>query len=67
MGGLFIARYLNWLAETSEKTLKGIHSVVKECIVDMLENGEEIPVPICSRNYSGKVMVRIPPEVHKHS
>ncbi|GFO77218.1 toxin [Bathymodiolus platifrons methanotrophic gill symbiont] len=32
----------------------------------MLENGEEIPVPISSRNYSGKFMVRIPPEVHRH-
>ncbi len=57
---------LSWLAETSEKTLKGIHSVVKECTEGMLENGEEIPVPISSRNYSGKFMVRIPPEVHRH-
>ena len=32
----------------------------------MLENGEEIPIPISSRNYSGKFMVRIPPEVHRH-
>jgi len=57
---------LSWLAETSEKTLKGIHSVVKECIQDMLKNGEEIPIPISSRSYSGKFMVRIPPEVHRH-
>ena len=57
---------LSWFAETSEKTLKGIHSVVKECIEDMLENGEEVPLPISSRNYSGKFMVRIPPEVHRH-
>ena len=40
--------------------------MVKECIEDMLENGEEIPIPISSRNYSGKFMVRIPPEVHRH-
>ena len=57
---------LSWLAETSEKTLKGIQSVVKECIQDMLKNGEEIPIPISSRSYSGKFMVRIPPEVHRH-
>lgn len=57
---------LSWLAETSEKTLKGIHLVVKTSIEDMLENGEEIPLPISSRSYSGKFMVRIPPEVHRH-
>jgi len=57
---------LSWLAETSEETLRGIHSAVKECLEDMLESGEEIPIPISSRNYSGKFMVRIPPEVHRH-
>jgi len=57
---------LSWLAETSEETLKGIHLAVKGCLEDMLENGEEIPTPISSRSYSGKFMVRIPPEVHRH-
>jgi len=56
---------LSWLAETSENTLKGIHAVVKECIEDMLENGEEIPIPISSRNYNGKCMIRIPTEEHR--
>ncbi len=32
----------------------------------MLKNGEEIPIPISSRNYSGEFMVRIPLEVHRH-
>ena len=27
--------------------------------------GEPVPEPICSRRYSGKLMVRIPPEVHR--
>ncbi|MCK4841999.1 MAG: toxin-antitoxin system HicB family antitoxin [Methylococcales bacterium] len=57
---------LSWLDTSSEETLKGIHSVVKECLDDMLQNGEEIPLPISLRNYSGKFMVRIPPEVHRH-
>ena len=57
---------LSWLASSSEETLKGIHSVVKDCIADMLNNGEEVPLPISSRNYSGKFMVRVPPEVHRH-
>ncbi len=57
---------LSWLASTPEKALKGIVSVVKDCIVDMINNSEEIPLAISTRQYSGKFMVRVPPEVHRH-
>lgn len=57
---------LSWLASTHEKALKGIRSVVKDCVDDMEQNGEEVPVPISVRQYSGKFMVRVPPEVHRH-
>ena len=57
---------LSWLASTPEKALKGIGSVVKECIGDMVQNSEDVPSPISSRQYSGKFMVRVPPEVHRH-
>ena len=57
---------LSWLAATPEEALKGIRAIVKECIVDMLGNGEQIPQPIATRQYSGKFMVRVPPEVHRH-
>ncbi len=57
---------LSWLASTSEKALKGIRSVVKDCITDMSKGNEALPLPISTRNFSGKFMVRIPPEVHRH-
>jgi len=57
---------LSWLAGTSAKALKGVQMMVKECIKDMATNKEEIPSPISSRQYSGKFMVRVPPEVHRH-
>jgi predicted HicB family RNase H-like nuclease len=57
---------LSWLTSDPEEALKGIRSVVKECIDDMVQNGEEIPPPISTRQYSGKFMVRVPPEVHRH-
>ncbi len=57
---------LSWLAPTSEKALKGIRSVVKDCVVDMKKNKEAIPLPLATRKYSGKFMVRVPPEVHRH-
>lgn len=56
---------LSWLAENPEKALKGIRQLVRECIHDMKENGEEIPVPLSTKTYSGKFMVRVPPETHR--
>lgn len=56
---------LSWLSGTPEAALKGIRKVVADVIKDMLESGEAIPDPFASRQYSGKFMVRVPPEVHR--
>jgi len=56
---------LSWLARTPEAALKGIRQVVADVVKDMQDQGEEVPVPIASRQYSGKFMVRVPPEVHR--
>ena len=56
---------LSWLARTPEETLKGIRKVVAEVVEDMKSNGEAIPDPISNKHYSGKFMVRVPPEVHR--
>jgi predicted HicB family RNase H-like nuclease len=57
---------LSWLASTPEGALKGIRKVVEEVVKDMRGTGEPVPEPIASRRYSGKFMVRVPPEVHKN-
>ncbi len=57
---------LSWLAASLEGALQGIRSVVNECVEDMIRNAEDVPRPIATRRYSGKFMVRIPPEVHRH-
>ena len=56
---------LSWLAETPEATLKGIRKVVSDVVDDMVSNDEQVPEPIASRHYSGKFMVRVPPETHR--
>lgn len=56
---------LSWLAKTPESALKGIRKVVDEVIRDMHKKGEGIPEPISSRHFSGKFMVRVPPQVHQ--
>ena len=57
---------LSWLDESPEKALKGIRLVVSDVVIDMKKTGEKIPDPIASKNYSGKFIVRVPPEVHRN-
>ena len=57
---------LSWLAENPEAALTGIRNVVADVVMDMQEQGETIPEPIACRQYSGKFMVRIPPDVHRN-
>ena len=56
---------LSWLAEEPESALKGIRNLVADVVNDMGENQEKIPEPLASKNYSGKFMVRVPPDVHR--
>jgi predicted HicB family RNase H-like nuclease len=56
---------LSHLADTPEKALRGIRKIVADLIEDVQANGESVPEPLSSRQYSGKFMVRIPPEVHR--
>lgn len=39
--------------------------MVDEVILDMVGNNEPIPEPIATRKFSGKFMVRIPPDLHR--
>ena len=56
---------LSWLAKTPEATFREIRKVVAECVADMKNNGETPPTPFSSRTFSGKFMVRVPPDVHR--
>lgn len=56
---------LSWLAATPEKALAGIRKLAKETLADLAANGEPQPEPIALKSYSGKFMVRVPPETHR--
>ena len=56
---------LSWLAKSPEAALKGIRKVVAQALKDMKRHKEPIPEPLAERKYSGKFMVRVPPEVHR--
>jgi predicted HicB family RNase H-like nuclease len=57
---------LSWLARTPEAALKGIRKVIADVIKDMKKNKEPFPEPMATKGYSGKFMVRLPPEVHRN-
>jgi predicted HicB family RNase H-like nuclease len=56
---------LSWLAQTPETALKGIRTLVDKVVSDMLSNEESVPEPIATKHFSGKFMVRVPPDVHR--
>jgi len=56
---------LSWLARTPEASLRGIRKAVASVVRDMIESGERVPVAISTRRFSGKFIVRVPPEVHR--
>ena len=56
---------LSWLAISPEAALRGIRRVVAEVVEDMKKSQESVPEPLANRKFSGKFMVRVPPDVHR--
>lgn len=56
---------LSWLAPTPGEALAGIQNLVQDVLADMRHTGESPPKPLADRPYSGKFVVRIPPETHR--
>jgi predicted HicB family RNase H-like nuclease len=52
---------LSWLAKDPPGRPKLVHEVVE----DMRKEGEAVSEPIALKHFSGKFMVRVPPQVHK--
>ena len=56
---------LSWLASSPEKALQGIRALVKKSVAEITRNKEPVPEPLSARSFSGKFLVRVPPEVHR--
>ena len=56
---------LSRLAATPNRAFSGIRSLVAEVLRDLEAHGEHIPTPLADRRYSGRFLVRLPPEVHR--
>ena len=56
---------LSWLAPTQDEALHGLRDLVNTVVEDMHRNGEPIPDPLSSRNYSGKFNLRVGERLHR--
>ena len=56
---------LSWLADTPEKALQGIRTLARKVLTEVERSKEPVPEPISTKAYSGKFVVRVPPEVHR--
>ncbi|PZO22657.1 MAG: toxin-antitoxin system HicB family antitoxin [Leptolyngbya foveolarum] len=56
---------LSWLDENQQIAFSSIIELVQTCVNDLEANNELPPTPLSKKQYSGKFMVRIPPEQHR--
>ena len=56
---------LSWLAPSPDEALAGIRGLVRDVLEDLAATDEQVPVPFADRRYSGRFVVRVPPEVHR--
>ena len=56
---------LSWLAKTPEGALRGVRRLLSQVIADMEDNGEQVPDPLACRKFSGRFLIRVPPDVHR--
>lgn len=56
---------LSWLSADPREAFDGIRTIVMETLEDMAESGEVPPMALADRNFSGRFLVRITPDLHR--
>lgn len=56
---------LSNLAESQEEALRGMVEVVRDALSIISEEGREPPQPLGTKQFSGHLSLRIPPEEHR--
>lgn len=68
--GLFIGRVTEFPSlaahgRSQEKALREIRAVVAFVIEDLISDGETVPAPLGKRNFSGRLNLRMPKDLHR--
>ncbi|MER7330574.1 MULTISPECIES: toxin-antitoxin system HicB family antitoxin [unclassified Micromonospora] len=56
---------LSWLAASQIEALQGLQDLLRDVIVDMEEQGEQVPQPFAERSFSGKFNLRVGESLHR--
>ena len=56
---------LSWLAPDRAAALSGVAKVVRDVVADMVASGEAPPKALADQRFSGRLLVRLPPELHR--
>lgn len=56
---------LSWLDEDQFQALRGIERLVSDVIDELTQSGEPVPEPITTQKFSGRLNLRVPPELHR--
>jgi len=56
---------LSWLAPDQTDAFTGIQRLALQTVSDLETDGDPVPPALADRQYSGKFMVRVPPETHR--
>jgi len=57
---------LSWLDADRSAAFEGIARLAAEVVADLEGAGVPVPEPISERSYSGRFVVRVPEDVHRH-
>ena len=68
--GAFVGRVAEWPSlaahgASGEAALREIRAVVEACLEDMQASGEAVPEPLSRRTFSGKLLLRLPTDLHR--
>ena len=70
-GTYYAARYVElphlvMTGDTPEEAVKDLEAEKREWFEFNIQKGNKIPLPLKSRKYSGKIILRMPPGLHEH-
>ena len=70
-GGYYVARYVElphfiMTGATPVEAVRELESEKREWFGENIKDGNKIPLPLKSRKYSGKIILRMPPALHEH-
>ena len=70
-GTYYVARYVElphlvMTGETPEEAVRDLEAEKREWFEFNIERGNKIPLPLRSRKYSGKIILRMSPNLHEH-